>query len=239
MPSGEIRLRLLNGSNAREYDLAFDDGRSFRLIAGDGGFLERARRVNRLLLTPGERAEILVDLSDRPGGRLSLINRDDGGARLLLLDIAETATRTRQAPERLTSLQRLDPAQTATTRRFDLGMRRGQFTINGLAMDMQRIDQTVPRGAVEIWEVVNNTGMLHNFHVHGSHFELLDRNGNPAAVADHEQGFKDTVRLGANERLRLLISLDAYRTGADAPYMFHCHILEHEDRGMMGQFIVV
>jgi FtsP/CotA-like multicopper oxidase with cupredoxin domain len=239
VPPGEIRLRLLNGSNAREYDLAFDDGRAFHLIAGDGGFLERPLTMNRLLMTPGERAEILVDLSDRPGGMLNLINRADRDARLLLLDVASSPATPAPNRGRLVTLNRLDPNQATNTRRFDLGMRRGQFTINGVSMDMQRIDQTIPKGAVEIWEVVNNTGMLHNFHVHGTHFEVLDRNGSAAAVAGHEQGFKDTVRLGANERLRLLISLDAYRTGAEAPYMFHCHILEHEDRGMMGQFIVV
>ena len=237
LPPKEVRLRILNGSNAREYDLAFSDGRSFRQIATDGGLTENAVALTRLRLTPGERAEILVDLRNDAGEMLYLLNRADADARLLTLDVQTSGGSSETVADVLTSLTHLDPAG-ATTRSFVFGMMRGRFTINGKSMDMNRIDLSVPRGRVEIWEVVNRMDMLHNFHVHGTHFEILDRNGNASLVEDWERGYKDTVRLGPGETVRLLLSFEHYTTTADAPYMFHCHILEHEDRGMMGQFTV-
>ena len=239
LPAKEVRFRILNGSNAREYDLRFSDGRTFRQIATDNALLEQAATLTRLRLTPGERAEIVVDLGADLGNTLTLVNADDGNAPLLVLDVADTPSSVTTTPDTLTTLEHLDPLQALTTRTFRLDMQMGLFTINGVAMDMERIDQVVPLGAVEIWEIINETNMLHNFHVHGTHFEILDRNGSPAQVEAYEAGYKDTVRVGPSERVRIILRMEDYTTDENAPYMFHCHILEHEDRGMMGQFIVV
>jgi FtsP/CotA-like multicopper oxidase with cupredoxin domain len=103
-------------------------------------------------------------------------------------------------------------------------------------MDMERIDEVVPAGATEIWEVENASGTAHSFHPHGVGFRVLDYAGGPPPP--HLQGLKDTVFVPPNETVRLLIEFGDY-THPDLPYMFHCHVLQHEDRGMMGQYTVV
>lgn len=115
-------------------------------------------------------------------------------------------------------------------------MRGGGFTINGKEMDMGRVDLVVKRGEAEIWEIENAGPMAHPFHVHNTQFRILDKAGRPPAPA--EAGLKDTVLVEPGDVARILIRFDQY-TDPDRPYMYHCHILEHEDAGMMGQFTVV
>jgi FtsP/CotA-like multicopper oxidase with cupredoxin domain len=115
-------------------------------------------------------------------------------------------------------------------------MDRMRFAINGKTMDMNRIDETVPAGATEIWEVTNSSEMLHSFHVHDVQYQILSRNG--ATPAANELGWKDTVIVNPMETVRIIIKFSEYRDET-IPYMYHCHILEHEDQGMMGQFLVL
>lgn len=281
--SNLLRLRLLNGSNARFYRFAFEDERSFNQIASDGGLFEQPYPTNNVVLAPGERAQIVVDMSDgRPialladsietmgmmgmmgggmenrgmrggndrmggemwDGRESRGDMMDERRRFTVLDIRPSAQR-RQAtpmPGRLISLPRVDPTDAVRTRRFvlDMGMgmrmmRGGGFTINGKSMDMQRIDETVTVGTTEIWQVENASMMAHPFHIHDVQFRILDRAGRPPNPA--EQGLKDTVVVSPGEVVRLLLRFEDY-ADPDLPYMYHCHILEHEDAGMMGQFLV-
>jgi FtsP/CotA-like multicopper oxidase with cupredoxin domain len=107
------------------------------------------------------------------------------------------------------------------------------FTINGRRFDMGRIDLAAPAGAVEVWRFVNATGMAHPLHVHGVRMSLLSRDGiSPAA---HEQGVRDTFVVEAMQTVTVAVQMPAVASAV--PLMFHCHILEHEDAGMMGQFI--
>jgi FtsP/CotA-like multicopper oxidase with cupredoxin domain len=249
LPAKEVRFRLLNGSNARVYRLAFGDGRSFRQIATDTALMETPTALTDLTLSPGERAEIVVDFTVDMGKSLTLLDAM-GGVVLLTLNVDKLPAHATTLPGRLTTLEYLDPTMAARTRVFTLAMGGGMggdmgagmsFLINGQAMNMARIDQTVALGDTEIWEIRNadTDGMVHSFHVHGTHFTILDRNGGTANVPAYEKGYKDTVLLNSGEVVRLLVRMTDYTTDASAPYMFHCHILEHEDRGMMGQFIVV
>jgi len=112
----------------------------------------------------------------------------------------------------------------------------GMFRINGKSMDMQRIDFQVKRNTTEIWEVSNASPMAHPFHVHNVQFRIIDRNGK--APHPSETGPKDVVLVHSNEKVRIVMAFPEY-SDASAPYMYHCHILEHEDQGMMGQFVVV
>ena len=105
-----------------------------------------------------------------------------------------------------------------------------------MTMDMNRINFEVQEGAVEIWELRNVSPMIHPFHIHKVHFEILDRDGLPPPP--EERGLKDTVRVHISETVRVIARFDRYPDPAHA-YMYHCHILEHEDHGMMGQFVVV
>ncbi|MYC68441.1 MAG: multicopper oxidase domain-containing protein [Acidobacteriia bacterium] len=108
--------------------------------------------------------------------------------------------------------------------------------INGKTMDMARIDEVVRLGDIEIWEVTNRGGQPHPFHVHLVQFQILDRNGRPPSAS--ERGWKDTVLVPPGDLVRIIMRFDRY-ADPQVPYMYHCHIMEHEDNGMMGQFLVV
>ncbi len=242
--AGLIRLRLLNASNARVYRFAVP-GVPSRLIAVDNSFLESPVAVDSVLLSPAERAELVLDLRGMEGKVLRL--RDlESGAGVLELRVRRNSAGPAKLPARLTRLERPDPSQAKRKRTFRLqAMGPGRLVINGKRMDPDRIDERVPLGETEIWEVENAgmgmgrmMGMNHNFHMHGSHFWVLERNGSSAQVRPWERGQKDTVFLAPGDRVSLLVRHTDYADKRN-PYMFHCHILEHEDAGMMGQFTVV
>ncbi len=112
----------------------------------------------------------------------------------------------------------------------------GHSSINGRIMDTDYINETITLGSTELWELTNNSPMSHPFHVHHGQFQVLDRNGRPPP--DNEMGWKDTVKVGSGETVRIVMRFEDF-ADPDNPYMYHCHILEHEDQGMMGQFVVV
>ena len=101
-----------------------------------------------------------------------------------------------------------------------------QGLINGKMMDMSRVDVTAPLSATEIWEIENIVGMDHPFHLHGFQFQVLDRNGKP----EKDRRWKDTVNVPKHETVRFVVKYNDY----PGLWMFHCHILDHEDHGMMG-----
>jgi len=259
--TGKVRLRLLNGSNASIYTLGFSDGRSFSQIASDGGLLKAPVTLTSLPLAPGERAEIVVDMTS--GKRATLESKAAGGFGTLsrgmgmmagaqtptfkFMELRPEASLTPSPalPARLADIPAIDPAKAMRTRRLRLemggmGFRMmfggGAFTINGKAMDRNRIDTVVKKGETEIWEIENASPMAHPFHIHNTQYRIIDRGGRPPAPG--EAGRKDTVVVNPGEIVRILIRFDTY-TDAKRPYMYHCHILEHEDGGMMGQFTVV
>jgi FtsP/CotA-like multicopper oxidase with cupredoxin domain len=251
VPPGIARLRFVNGSNARTYGLAFDDRRPMHLVGTDGGLLPAPQALTFLRLAPGERCEVLVDFAD--GGAPRMVNTRANEARLL-----DFAVDTTQRP-RITTLPGAvgdalpDLPEPAVIREFALNMGgaslgesdRGHvghahseggpddFGINGRPYDMERIDFEVPLGSVERWVVSGGGGIEHPFHVHGVHFRVL-RNGG-TAPHNVDVGWKDTVLVRGQAELLIRFTRPA---DAAMPFMYHCHILEHEDAGMMGQFIV-
>lgn len=238
LPSKQVRFRLLNASNARVYNLVFSDFRAFKQVATDQALVEAPVSLLALKLSPGERAEIVVDFTADSGKTLALSD-SLSGATLATFNINKVPATTTTLPAALATLTHLGAAAAVRTRTFSLSMGAGmQFLINGLAMDMNRIDQTLTLGDTEIWEVTNTMNLAHNFHVHGTHFEVLERNGSAANVAAYEKGYKDTVLLNPYDTVKVILKM-THPTDTAFPYMFHCHILEHEDGGMMGQFIVV
>ncbi|MBP2371910.1 multicopper oxidase family protein [Pseudonocardia parietis] len=241
-----VRLRLLNGSTARTYSLGFTD-RRIDLVATDGGLLDAPLSVERVRLAPGERAEIVVALTPGDTTRLRSFPVDLGDVAAPFamggndaFDVLEL----RAAPELASTPppswgpsahapnDALDETAVATTRTFELQER----TINGQRMDMSRIDEVVTIGHTEMWEVRNALPMPHSFHVHDVQFAIvsIDASPPPPDLA----GRKDTVYLEPNRTYRLLMRFDDYPDPA-TPYMYHCHMLLHEDEGMMGQFVVV
>ncbi|WP_265521050.1 multicopper oxidase family protein [Oerskovia flava] len=242
-----VRLRLLNGSNARVLNLGFTDGRDVALIASDGGLLSEPVRTDRITLSPGDRAEIVVDVE--PGERAVLRShpqdlgtnpvtaRFSGGddtLDVLELRAAPDLAPSGDLPATLAGAGAEVPnvASATATRAFSLS---GQ-SINGEQMDRGRIDEVVEAGATEIWEVTGRDDMVHNFHVHDVQFHVLDVGGEAPPL--DLQGWQDTVYLQPGRTTRLLVTFGEH-TDPTTPYMYHCHVLLHEDFGMMGQFVVV
>lgn len=146
----------------------------------------------------------------------------------------EELTQIPDLPEELVSINWPDEDKVSETRTFELN---GYDKINGKTMDMTRIDEVMVAGSTEIWEVTNaREEMYHNFHVHGIHFEVLEVNGEK--VPDYLKGLKDTIYLPPKSKVKLIARFENY-SDDKYPYMYHCHILMHEDMGMMGQFLVV
>ena len=263
VPAGLVRLRLLNASNARVYDFRFSDGRKFHQVATDGGLLPAPQAMTGLRLSPGERAEIVADFSDRRAVRL--VSADIAGGmmgagmmggasnpagvlEILSIEVSQQAARlSGPLPERLPATLP-DLGAPLRTRDFTLNIHSGRMMgsmfnnligregqtmgINGSSFDMVRIDFHVPLGETERWRI-NADMMTHPFHVHGASFLVTGIGGR--AVDAREAGLKDVVYVeGLTE---ILVRFDKPAT-AEAPFMYHCHILEHEDRGMMGQFTV-
>jgi blue copper oxidase len=262
------RLRVLNGSNSRIYTLGRDDGAELIVIGSDGGLLERPARLGRVRLGPGERVEILVDMQANQMVRLmSYPDRVTAGGMgpgmmmggmagntetfpIIELRAAQLETTDLSLPEGLILVPNWTAAKATRTRTFTLDMpmmgmnmggmmggprMEGLMGINGRSMNKSRIDERVAAGSVEIWEIKNATPIAHPFHIHGVQFRTLDRNREPPSP--HERGLKDTVLVDAGSTVRVITEFADF-ADPQHPYMYHCHILEHEDAGMMGQFVV-
>ena len=240
-----VRMRLLNGSNGTIYSIGFSDGRTFQKIGTDGGLLAQPVDVRLITMGPGERAEIIVDLSDGKNVALThfvRISQTRVQPEFTFVELRPQAGQKTSAPlpATLTNLPDVSADQATNTRQFVLDMQgmmmMSRFTINDKQMDINVINETIPKDTVEIWEVSNRSQMAHPFHVHNTQFRIIDRDGQP--VAPYENGLKDTILIQPGRRARILIEFKNYSDPV-LPYMYHCHILEHEDAGMMGQFTVV
>jgi suppressor of ftsI len=240
-----IRLRLLNASTARIYNIGFADNRKFDLIGTDGGLLEAPEQIKRVQLSVGERAEIVVELE--PGEKVVVRSfQPDLGTNAFegrfagaddSFDLLEIRARTElddspELPRELVGREGPESGEASGARRFALGNR----DINDVKMDMARIDEVVEVGDTEVWEVDNTSGTPHSFHVHDVRFRVIEYAGGPPPP--QLSGLKDTVYVPPGETVRFATAFEDY-TDPSTPYMLHCHILEHEDRGMMGQFVVV
>ncbi|WP_156722986.1 multicopper oxidase family protein [Streptomyces apocyni] len=240
-----VRLRLLNASTARTYAFGFSDSRQFALIGTDGGLLEAPVRMGgHLRLSPGERAEVVVRME--PGEKTVLrsfpqrlgdaFNTRFGGGDdsfdILQLRAGDTLRPSPELPDMLGELEIPEGKDPARGRHFDLKL----SGINGRKMDMGRIDEVVTRGTEEVWTVRNGNGMAHNFHVHDVQFRVLEMDGQ--APPPELRGAKDTVFIPDGSTVKLAMRFDG-PPDPDVPYMYHCHLLYHEDLGMMGQFVVV
>jgi FtsP/CotA-like multicopper oxidase with cupredoxin domain len=234
--SGEVqRWRLVNASAGRIYRIALS-GHTFLHVGSDGGLFEKPVETKEILLTTGERVELLVRGTDAPGIRSVLQN----------LPYDRYAPQTRpsnwETTRDLLTLQTTDEAPVipiaipATLRRIPVldstratAVRTVVFSqglINGKTMDMSRVDVSTKVGATEIWEIENIVGMDHPFHLHGFHFQVLERDG----VPEPYRSWKDMLNIPKHSSARIIVRYDDY----PGKWMFHCHILDHEDHGMMG-----
>jgi FtsP/CotA-like multicopper oxidase with cupredoxin domain len=241
-----VRLRLLNGSSARTYSFGLED-RELDLVATDGGLLDAPVRLDQVRLSPGERAEVVVRMDPGETTRLRSFEADLGSVAVPFamggndaFDVLELRAADELAPSPEPSWEpsahagadALHEQDATVTRTFELDER----NINRQVMDMGRIDEVATVGTTEIWEVRNTIPMPHSFHVHDVQFRVLSIDGE--APPPELAGPKDTVYVEPRRTYRLLMRFEDY-TDDQVPYMYHCHMLRHEDEGMMGQFLVV
>lgn len=241
-----VRLRLLNGSTARTYTFEIPE-HPLVLVASDGGLLDAPLPVERIRLAPGERVEAVVGFEPGETVRLRSVETDLGGIAVPAttgandeFDVLEfrAAAELSPSPEPdwEASMHAEDDAlheeEATVTRSFELEGR----DINGKEMDMSRIDEVAYVGDTEVWEVRSAQPIPHSFHIHDVQFRILTING--AEPPPQLAGPKDTILLEPRRRYRLLLRFDDYADPRH-PYMYHCHMLLHEDEGMMGQFVVI
>lgn len=238
--SGEVqRWRIINAGAARIYRLSLE-GATILHIADDGGLFERPVKVREVTLANSDRVELLVRGDGAAGTRTTLkalpYDRYDPHTRphdwereldLLSLRYDDSApVPPVSIPSSLLPVAWLDTTNIAARRTLVLT----QGMINGKTMDMHRVDFTGRIGTTEIWEIENLVAMNHPFHLHGFRFQVLDRNGVPEPVPRWE----DTIDIPAHESARIVVRFDDF----PGKWMYHCHILEHEDMGMMGVLLL-
>lgn len=261
---GLLRLRILNASPSRFYLLSLED-HPMHLIATDGGAIPEPAELAEVLLTPGERIEVLVRgdryaVADRPPGQYRLLSKpyNRGGmmgggmmGRGMMgrgrMGNPSNSNRTQTLatftygesvqqvplPKQLLPVEALP--EPAATKQFTLnhGMARGMgmvFLINGQVFDPQRLDTQVKLGTVEDWEITTTGTMDHPFHLHTNPVQVVSRNGRPTPY----RAWKDTVLVMRGETVRLRVPFRDFA----GKTVYHCHILDHEDLGMMGSVAI-
>ncbi len=268
MPAQVVRMRLLNASGERTFNFGFTDNRSFSVIASDNGLLNASVTTTRVRMSPGERYEILLNLSGLEGQTIYLMsyaselpmgiqggptmpmppgspamNSPLNGIDFNILQINVTAATSGAITAIPTTLANDTPISASSTginymiemTADSMMVMDGPFYFNHNLFDMMRIDRYIQINSTEIWTLHDSTMVAHPFHLHDVHFYILDRNGNPPPPI--ERGRKDVVLIEPNETVRIAAKFTDFEDTV-IPYMFHCHILMHEDDGMMGQFIV-
>lgn len=273
--AGWHRVRLLNGSNARIYKLAWSHGAPITVVGSDAGLLEHPGNQNSLTLAPGQRADVLIDLSSLAsgtevhlesqafpsadaggGGMMGMMGMRGpmmGGAtnapngmplRLMTLRVGGRKGPAFRLPERLSTFdESWSLRNDAPIRRVALAFQQMSWLIGGRTFEMEGVapEESVAPGSTHLWEFVNTGGAMgmqtaHPIHIHGRQFRVVSRSGGSATnslragIADG--GWMDTVLLLPGETVRVQTTFSRY----PGIYLYHCHILEHEDMGMMRNF---
>ena len=260
LPAQWVRLRILNAEIERGYILGFSDNRPFYLITTDGGLVDKPIPLKRIRLMVGERAEILVDLSaDKVGASFDLMaynanqsfgfpggEPDQGGANGSLLNnkdfrvlhcniAAATNPRITQLPTTLKTNHYPVASEVTEKRKISVTDGRPFFKFDGKSFDMHTNNFVVKLGATETWTITNNNIFGHAFHIHDVQFKIIARSD--GTIPDYEQGWKDTAYLPRGGSVTFIAKFEDFASDTD-PFMYHCHMANHEDGGMMGQFLV-
>ncbi|MBL0328552.1 MAG: multicopper oxidase domain-containing protein [Bacteroidetes bacterium] len=278
VPQQVVRLRLLNGSADRTYNFGLSDNSNFYLIGSDGGLLSAPHLTNRVRLSTGERAEILINLSSYSIGTQlflksyaselprGIIGADSVGTSSIVISlgyydnylngldfdvlrldvVAPTASPVTTIPTSFNPKVPLLEVNADVTRYLhfsadtllsgDQGYVDGPFMINEQEFHMDSINIVTYLNDIEIWELTNSTMVAHPFHIHDIEFYVLDINGLPPPP--EYQGLKDVILVKPNDTVRFITQFTTFADPA-VPYMYHCHLLHHEDDGMMGTFLVI
>jgi FtsP/CotA-like multicopper oxidase with cupredoxin domain len=246
------RLRVLNGSASRIYDLAL--GVPMRMIGGDGGLLSAPVALDHLMLAPAERVDLLVDFGpaagrdvtldtrafDLPAGTFGPMGRGRGALMMrgrqgepgsFMRFVVDRSPRpgSRRELLRLPDLPVVDLPRGAAERRFVFSSMMMDHTINGASFDLARRDIVSRAGAVERWTFVNDGPVPHPVHLHAAQFLVRERSGGRGRLFPWEGGWKDTVLVAPSEAVTVDVHFGPHR----GLFLLHCHNLVHEDMGMM------
>ncbi len=264
LPKQMVRFRILNAEIERGYNLGFSDNRTFYVIGNDGGLLNAPVPLTRVKLMVGERVEILVNLGTNnvgdtlnmrafnsgqvfgfPGAEPqqsgingSLLNNKD----FTVLHIIVGATTTNPitaVPATLANNTYWTAADATVNRTITVtpgsGVGLSEFYFNNANFNMTTINQTVNLNDIEKWTITNSNIFSHAFHIHDVQFKIVSRSS--GTVAAYESGWKDVLYLPKGESATFVAKFADY-SDAIHPFMYHCHFSNHEDGGMMGQFVV-
>lgn len=233
------RFRILNASNRRIYSLALDpspaEEAAFIQIGSDAGLLSAPVSQTELIIAPAERFDVVIDFSHYAIGTqvvLKNLDREDQASQVMRFDVVRSQPDDSTIPKQLSpKVESLNPTQAEVTRRVILTRAGKRFRINGKEFDPDRVEIRPRLNSTEIWEVFAD--IPHPFHLHLAHFQVLSCNNQAPAPTD--VGWKDTVRVGPREKVKIIARFTPYR----GKYIYHCHMLEHEDLGMMDNFEVI
>lgn len=246
------RFRVLNASNFQPFNVALSNGDPMTQIATESGLMPRALERDQILIGPGERAEFVVDFKRRRGARIQLVSvpREtnatgagtqpfDGPLMEFRVPVKRARDRSRKPPAKLRPLPEWTASASSSPQRtwvFGLGVNSANapaWTINGRVFDPARADAFPRLDTTETWQLTNVSQVAHYIHLHHSDWYMLSRNG--GAVPPEEDCLKETFRLDPGESVVVAGHFSDY----PGRYVIHCHMLEHEDHGMMTQFEVV
>jgi len=229
------RLRILNASNFRSYDLALSNGQAFLQVGTESGLLPKPVKRSRILIGPAERVDVVIDFAGRLNQKIVLQNLAAQGSlrQLMQFRVTRDLTDKSSVPATLRPLPTLD-ATSAVTRTFEFAQARiGKlWTINGQTFDPDRVDAQPRLGTTETWILRSRGGSDHLIHIHDVDQQLVSRNG--AAPAPYEL-MKETWNISGGQTVVVKLKF----TDHLGKFVFHCHVLEHEDMAMMAQFEVV
>jgi len=250
----KYRFRLLNASNGRFFFLSLGNGQTFHHIGSDQGFLANTVAAQRLVVAPAERLDLIVDFTDHAGARIVL---NDQSVPLMQFRVAKQKVEDNSSlPSRLRPVERTAESTAIRTRRLTLeevDYLTGEPDVH--LLDGKRWHEPItenPRiNTTEIWELMNLTDDSHPIHLHLVRFQLLDRRplntgvylyknqlvytGDAVPPEPHEMGWKDTIRATPGACTRIIVHFSGYI----GRYVWHCHILEHEDNEMMRPYEVL
>lgn len=250
------RIRIYNCCAARYLNLRIQ-GAEFILVGTDGGLLEQAQTLKELFLNPASRVEVLIKPTQKGKFKLESLyyNRNkmltkESQNSIVLADISLQYT-LNEIPQTLRKFEPLKPPKAfkeITMSEANMVVMQGlkpgnekeiktalasMFQLNAKSFDMKRTDLYSKLDEVEEWVIINNSDMDHPFHIHGTQFELISSKLNAVVTKASFRSLRDTINIRSNEevRLRMVQNFTGRR-------MYHCHILEHEDLGMMGSLEV-
>lgn len=241
----KYRLRIVNGSNFQSYNFKLSDGQSFTQIGSGDGLLPHPVQRPSILLGPFQRADVVVDFSGELSKKVVLksVPRTDarpaGSVDTPSVPIMQfrvknwVADDTPAPPQNLETPPTLD-ATSGISKTWTIRLDRTHhvWTINGHAFSPSRISDTVPLGATQEWKIVNRTNITHFIHLHEEQWQTIRRDG--GAPKPWELGIQDTWKLDPDES----IVVKGHFTDYTGLFMIHCHMLDHEDHGLMAQFDV-